>query len=176
MKSASTEHLIVICQTTGNRNAFDVLFERHDQALKSFLYNRLDCESIDDIVQETYIKAFLKIKQFDGKSKFSTWLYRIAFNEFLQSKRKTTIFSRLKEKWLHNNNQYELTGKDSPGIYIDAQREINRLSSIQQKVFVYAELYEYSHSEIAMLLEIPLGSVKTYLKQAREQLKVHDDV
>ncbi|MHC9510496.1 RNA polymerase sigma factor [Kangiella sp. M94] len=175
MKSASTEHLIVICQTTGDKNAFNELFARHDQALKAFLYHRLDCQNIDDIVQETYVKAFLKIKQFDGKSKFSTWLYRIAFNEFLQLKRKASIFTRLKEKW-QSDSERLLATTDNSSVYIDAQREINRLSTIQQKVFIYAELYEHSHTEISELLQIPLGSVKTYLKQAREQLKVQDDV
>ncbi|HEY9030059.1 MAG TPA: RNA polymerase sigma factor [Kangiella sp.] len=175
MKSASTEHLIVICQSTGDRNAFNELFTRHDQALKAFLYHRLDCQNIDDIVQETFVKAFLKIKQFDGKSKFSTWLYRIAFNEFLQLKRKASIFTRLKEKWQSDSDR-TLTSNDNSTVYIDAQREINRLSTIQQKVFIYAELYEHSHAEISELLDIPLGSVKTYLKQARDQIKVQDDV
>ncbi|ACV26661.1 RNA polymerase sigma factor [Kangiella koreensis] len=175
MKNASTEHLIVICQTTGDQHAFNELFARHDQALKLFLYHRLGSDNIDDIVQETYVKAFLKIKQFDGKSKFTTWLYRIAFNEFLQLKRKTSIFTRLKERW-QSDSERLLSSKDSSSIYIDAQREIERLSSIQQQVFVYAELYEHSHTEISELLKIPLGSVKTYLKQAREQIRVQDDV
>lgn len=175
MKSASIEHLIVICQTTADKNAFNELFQRHDKGLKAFLYHRLDCQNIDDIVQETYVKAFLKIKQFDGKSQFSTWLYRIAFNEFLQLKRKASIFTRLKEKWQSGN--IEISGRNqSASIFIDAQREISRLSSVQQQVFIYAELYEYSHTEISELLDIPLGSVKTYLKQAREQIKVQDDV
>ncbi|MBV36514.1 MAG: hypothetical protein CMP47_13840 [Rickettsiales bacterium] len=175
MKNTSIEHLIVICQTTGDQHAFNELFARHDPALKLFLYHHLGSDNIDDIAQETYVKAFLKIKQFNGNSKFSTWLYRIAFNEFLQLKRKVSIFTRLKEKWESDSNQH-LSSKDCSSIYIDAQREIERLTSIQQQVFIYAEIYEHSHKEISELLNIPLGSVKTYLKQAREKIRVKDDV
>ena len=175
MRNASTEHLIVICQTTGDQLAFNELFMRHDRALRLFLYRRLGSDNIDDIVQDTYVKAFIKIKQFDGTSQFSTWLYRIAFNELLQSKRKTSIFARLKERWRSESDR-PLSSEDSAAIFIDAQSEIERLSNIQQKVFIFAELYEHSHTEISELLDIPLGSVKTYLKQARKKIKVHNHV
>ena len=54
---------------------------------------------------------------------------------------------------------------------LDAENLLARLSDIQQQVFVYSEFYGYSHSEIADKLQLQLGSVKTYMKQARDALE-----
>ncbi|WP_196140697.1 RNA polymerase sigma factor [Aliikangiella sp. G2MR2-5] len=169
MNKASTEQLVALIQNTGDRNAFNELFSRYDTKLRAFLAQKYENIMMDDILQETYVKAFLNFNQFKGQSSFSTWLCRIAFNELLQSRRKISIFQRLKEKWQTNIYRPE-NYLENHALYIDAERAINSLSSIQQRVFVYVELLGYSHSEASNKLNIPLGSVKTYIKQIKGKL------
>ena len=125
------------------------------------------------MVQETYVKAFLNIRHFQQQSQFATWLLRIAINEMLQAKRSGNIFARLKQRWLVAEADSP-SHRDNTAAHIDAESLIARLSTIQQQVFVYTEFYGYSQSEIADKLQIPLGSVKTYMMQARNTLNRND--
>lgn len=170
MPQASSKQLIALIQSTGDRAAFNELFTRYDTNLRAFLRAKSGEENIDDIVQETYVKAFLNIDKFELRANYTTWLFKIAFNELLQSKRKISVFRRLKENVL-------LFMKPSDGLFdntcllIDAEQAIAELSTVQQQVFVYSELFGCSHAEISENLNLPLGSVKTYIKQARIALE-----
>jgi RNA polymerase sigma-70 factor (ECF subfamily) len=65
----------------GDRNAFRVLVERHSRAVFRLAYRMTGNESdAEDVVQETFLRAYKQLKQFDGRSSFSTWLYRICSN------------------------------------------------------------------------------------------------
>jgi len=65
----------------GDRNAFRVLVDRHSRAVFRLAYRMTGNESdAEDVVQETFLRAFKQIKHFDGRSSFSTWLYRICSN------------------------------------------------------------------------------------------------
>lgn len=170
MTKASIEQLIALIQSTGDRSAFNELFTRYDTNLRAFLRAKSGEDNIDDIVQETYVKAFLNIDKFERRSNYTTWLFKIAFNELLQSKRKKGIFQRLKDNiFLFMKPDKELF--DNTCLLIDAERAIMELSTIQQQIFVYSELFGYSHTEISEKLNLPLGSVKTYIKQAKLALE-----
>lgn len=171
LKQASVEQLVAIVQVSGDTAAFNELFSRHDRKLRGFLaFKSADQRhDIDDLVQETYVKAFLNIQHFSQHSHFSTWLLRIAINEMLQAKRSGNIFTRLKQRWFAAEPD-TLTHTDKSAEHLDVETLMAGLSTIQQQVFVYTEFYGYSQSEIADKLNIPLGSVKTYMKQARDAL------
>ena len=171
LKQASVEQLVAIVQVSGDSAAFNELFGRYDSKLRAFLaFKSADQrQDIDDLVQETYVKAFLNIQQFSQQAQFATWLLRIAINELLQAKRSRNIFARLKERWLVGDPPV-LSHTDNSDQHIDAATLIAELSTIQQQVFVYTEFYAYSQREIADKLQIPLGSVKTYMMQARNTL------
>ncbi len=171
LKQASVEQLVAIVQVSGDTAAFNELFSRYDSKLRAFLAFKSASQrhDIDDLVQETYVKAFLNIQQFQQQAQFSTWLLRIAINEMLQAKRSGNIFSRFKDRWLAAEPD-ALSHTDNTVAQLDAATLIATLSTIQQQVFVYAEFYGYSQTEIADKLQIPLGSVKTYMMQARNTL------
>jgi RNA polymerase sigma-70 factor (ECF subfamily) len=171
LKQASVEQLVAIVQVSGDTAAFNELFGRYDSKLRAFLLFKSAGQrhDVDDLVQETYIKAFLNIQHFQRQAQFSTWLLRIAINEMLQAQRSGNIFGRLKQRWFTADSD-ALTHTDNTAAHLDAATLIATLSTIQQQVFVYAEFYGYSQSEIADKLQIPLGSVKTYMMQARHSL------
>lgn len=172
---ASAEQLVALVQACGDQRAFNQLFSRYHGKLRAFLLcrsaeSRLD---VEDLLQETYLKAFLHIQQFDRRAQFSTWLLRIAINEMLQSRRAASGLRRFVDRWLRgaDDEAAEPVQQMRYDEQLDAEYLLARLSDIQQQVFVYSEFYGYSHSEIADKLQLPLGSVKTYMKQARDALE-----
>ncbi len=170
MNQASNEQLIALIQCSGDSAAFNQLFNRYDANLRAFLRAKSGEDNLDDIIQETYLKAFLNINQFELRSNYTTWLFKIAFNELLQSKRKKTFFSRLKDSVFLLMKPNEALF-DNTSLLIDAEKAIGELNSLQQQVFIYSELYGYSHGEISVKLNLPLGSVKTYIQQAKTNLE-----
>lgn len=171
IKQASVEQLVAIVQVSGDHGAFNELFGRFEPKLRAFLrYKSNDSKfEVDDLMQETYVKAFLNIGQFQQQAQFSSWLLRIAINELLQAKRAQGIFVRLKQRWFRNEPE-PAQHQDLTAEHHDATLLLAMLSDVQQQVFVCAEFYGYSQSEIADKLQLPLGSVKTYMKQARAAL------
>lgn len=171
LQQASVEQLVAIVQVAGDSAAFNELFGRFERKLRAFLlYKSSDSKfEVDDLMQETYVKAFLHIGQYQQQAEFSTWLLRIAINELLQAKRAQGIFTRLKQRWFHSEPEAQ-SHTDLSAEQRDAASLLAYLSDVQQQVFVCAEFYGYSQSEIAEKLQLPLGSVKTYMKQAREAL------
>lgn len=67
-----------------DRRAFDTLVKRHQETIRRFFLNQTcgDTQLSDDLAQDTFVKAYLNIGQFQGKSNFGTWLFRIAYNVF----------------------------------------------------------------------------------------------
>src|SRR5258708_32766951 len=84
------EEVLVSAAKNGNQRAFEVLVERHQQRMLAFArrYTRVR-EDAEDVVQQTFQKAFIHLSQFQGKSSFSTWLTRIAINEALMLVRRS---------------------------------------------------------------------------------------
>ena len=84
-----TDEVLVSAAKDGNQRAFEVLVERHQQRMLAFArrYTRVR-EDAEDVVQQTFQKAFIHLNKFQGKSSFSTWLTRIAINEALMLMRR----------------------------------------------------------------------------------------
>ncbi len=85
-----TDEALVSAAKNGNQRAFEVLVERHRQRMLAFArrYTRVR-EDAEDVVQQTFQKAFIHLNKFQGKSSFSTWLTRIAINEALMLMRRS---------------------------------------------------------------------------------------
>lgn len=81
--------LIARCVAADDRHAFGRLVEEYQDALRRFIYNLCggDAAMTDDIAQETFLKAYTSIRSFKGISRFKTWLYTIAYREFIDWRR-----------------------------------------------------------------------------------------
>lgn len=170
MNENKEKQLVVLLQETGAPNVADLLFKPYVPRVKKFLLSRGACQSdVDDLVQETLLTGFLKINQFREESTFSTWLMRIAFRKFIDTKRKASRLQRLLEK-------FSLNRSDSPvmidhSFYFERyERVLEDLSKEQQNVFLCCDWLGMSHTETSKTLGLALGSVKSYLKQARALL------
>ena len=131
--------------------------------VRSVIYWMIRSESVDDLVQETFIKAWKSFSTFENKSSFRTWIYRIAHNVACDYLRKT------KNKPGYTENIDELQGKEEKYEIKDLiDRSLFLLDEKKREVFILYYKMEYNMSEVAALIEIPEGTVKSRLFKARE--------
>jgi RNA polymerase sigma-70 factor, ECF subfamily len=153
----------------GDRKAFRQLYERHVNQLHRFLYRfTSNAHELEEWVQRAFIKAFRGIGSFDGRSKFSSWLFRIGINEMKTDQRKVTKFEELPEDLVDtpaNGTDAEFEWHSTMKVLLDELNETKRM------VFILYEVEGYSHSEIATMLDIREGTSRTLLTRARQHLK-----
>jgi RNA polymerase sigma-70 factor (ECF subfamily) len=135
-------------------------------------------DEAEEVVQEAFIRAFTKLDTFQRNSQFFTWLYRIGFNSALTRKRRKRARVSL-DQWRENNGlEVSDTGEavDEPMLRrerIEMVREALRtLSDDHRSILVLREMQEHSYEDIAEILDISIGTVRSRLSRARQQLKV----
>ena len=168
---------------SGSKNALEVLLKRH----YPYIYNIvlrfvLKPEDAEDLTQEVCIKVITKLAQFNQKSDFRTWLYRIVFNHFLNSKRKKAeeIITSFEEygKGLEDTPLDELTEQES----MEYKEKIEDykiecmtgmllcLNRVQRLVYILGEIFEVDSRTGAELLEISSDNFRKILSRARRDL------
>lgn len=130
---------------------------------------RGDDAMADDLAQETFVLAWRKLDQFRNDARFSTWLYRIAYSCFLQAHRKAPQFGE-------DAGAAELERLPAPEPSMDLQLDFNRalarLSAAEQAVLLHNAQLGLSHEEVAYILAMPLGTVKTHAARGKAKLRV----
>ncbi len=154
-----------------DRNAFAELVRRHQSGLRASL-RRMTGGNIalsDDIAQETFILAWRNIKSFRYEAKFSTWLYRIAFNAWQSEVRKKHELALDEESM----PAPEPVAPDSEraGIQMDLERAMEGLTDGERNAILQCYYNDLSHEEAAYVLGIPLGTVKTNILKAKEKMR-----
>jgi RNA polymerase sigma-70 factor (ECF subfamily) len=167
VSSFSDAGLIARIISSDDRNAFKELVRRYQSDVRGLL-RRLtgDTHLADDLAQETFIRAYRGLKKYQGQAKFSTWIYRIANNVFFSSfrgNREMICEDELPEPCIEEEfTQYDLiTGK------IDIERAMKTLSLNEKSVIIFYYSKGMTHEEVADVLEMPLGTVKTNLNRAK---------
>ncbi len=167
-----TEKELVSLAKKGNGSAYGELIKKHEK----FIYNTaygfvLNADDAFDISQESFIKAWKNISNFEEKSSFSTWLYRITVNtakDYLISKSK-------KPSLLLEEEVTDLTSPESEYIKKETLSEIERAVSLLdedlREIIILRELDSLTYDEISQLLQIELGTVKSRLSRARAKLR-----
>ncbi len=162
----------------GNQQAFTELIQRYQHKVYNSTYRILgNHEDALDMAQESFIRVYKSIGKFKGNSSFSTWLFRITTNicrdELRKRQRnlKTDSFSQAKDqkKTLKNLEEIDNPEKITMSNELNAtiQKKIDQLPSKQKTVFVLREFEGLSYKEIAEVLEISIGTVKSRLSRAR---------
>lgn len=163
----------------GDRNAFTALVEMNQERLfASMIQVTGSPEEAEEVVQEAFIRAFLKLDTFQRNSQFFTWLYRIAFNSALTRKRRNRARVSL-DHWRENNGLEVTDTADAVDEPMLRQERVNLvraaiqiLSEDHRTILVLREMQERSYEDIAEILEISIGTVRSRLSRARNQLKV----
>jgi RNA polymerase sigma-70 factor (ECF subfamily) len=153
-----------------DHNAFAELVRRYQSPVRAVLtrMTRGDSHLADDLAQETFLKAWTKLRTYRGGGRFSTWLFGIAFNEFRMAARskKEMALEDLPEQ----PPETAANESNSP-LHLDLTEALKRISSDERAAVLLCCQNGLSHEEAAQVLDCPLGTVKTNILRGREKLK-----
>lgn len=153
-----------------DHHAFAELVRNHQSAIRGLLrqLTRNDLGLADDLAQETFVRAYRNLSRFRGEAKFSTWLYRIAYNCFREDARKRKELVGIDETRLEAEHDPQTV---DPALRQDLMYALQQLPLHERSAIVLCCQNGLSHDEAARVLEIPLGTVKTNVLRGREKLK-----
>jgi RNA polymerase sigma-70 factor (ECF subfamily) len=151
----------------GDEKAFDELFERYKEAIYSVCYRFVrNEEDARDLTQDTFIKIYRNIKNFNGKSKFFTWIYRIAVNTCISFRRK----SRNEEEF---NNSISKEPERNIPLKKAIDDALSKLPSRQRMTFILRHYEGYTFEEISEIMGISTGAAKANHFQAVKKLRIY---
>jgi len=153
-----------------DHHAFGELVRRHQSAVRGLLrqLTRTDLALADDLAQETFVRAYKHIRSFRGEARFSTWLYRIAYNCFREDARRRKELVGIDEQQLQAEHDPQTV---DPGLRHDLMHALSLLPLSERTAVLLCCQNGVSHDEAAHILNIPLGTVKTNVLRGREKLK-----
>ena len=170
----------------GDLHAYDELVKRYQERIYATIYHMTgNHEDANDLAQEAFIKAFSALKSFKGGSTFYTWLYRIAVNKTIN------FLKQRKNKFHLSLNDIDFNAEHDPDLMAlisdktptrdvaltELQKKLNeallRLSEPHRMVVVLHDVQDLSHDEIAEIMGCNIGTVRSRLFYARQQLQGH---
>ncbi len=165
----------------GDQEAYKRLMDKYQKPLYYHVLKMVkNHEQVEDIVQESFMKAFSNLSSYNTNYAFSTWMYRITTNhtiDFLRKKKLQTTSINEPVRAKDGEMQMQIVGgaetdrkiirKERKKIVTDA---IQNLPEKYREVIVMRHLEEMSYQEISEELDIPLGTVKAHIFRAREML------
>jgi RNA polymerase sigma-70 factor (ECF subfamily) len=175
------EAALVAGARSGDQDAFGALVRMHQRQVYNLTLRMLrDTEEASEATQDVFLAAWQGLRQFRGDARFTTWLYRIAYNHSLrlldQRRREAAAKAELVAESAHEHTP---AGALSARHAADAERhmretvrgEIANLPAKYRMVLVLRHLQELSYEEMAEVMRMPIGTVKTQLFRARALLK-----
>jgi RNA polymerase sigma-70 factor (ECF subfamily) len=162
----------------GRSEAFGQLVLKYQDRLFNSVFHWVgNAEDARDIVQEAFVQAFLKLESFQRRSAFSTWVYRIAFNaaaSYQRRRRPMGSTDRVREV----SHREPMDKQDAPPEALDrkecrqqVQNAIAALGDDYRAVLVLREIDGRNYEEIAEILDLPIGTVRSRLHRARLELR-----
>ena len=182
LNELSDEDLILEFQRNNTERAFEILVQRFKNPLTNFVFRYLgDYESCVDVVQETMIKVYRYKDTYQSIAKFSTWIYTIAGNlakTELQRRKRRTILS-INAYGKEEDETYEIPDENyRPDDMTDSgikdeiiQKAFLKVSDAYRQAVVLRDIQELSYEEIADIMGITVGTVKSRINRGRAQLQ-----
>lgn len=164
MMSEDSELLLRIV-LEDDRKAFEAILMKYQSPIRAFFRKMCggDEELASDLAQETFLKAYRGIASFNQQSKFLTWLYAIAKNVYYEHLRGDEKFEELVES--------DTASVHTTDSHLDIAKCMLQLHPEERLVLTLSYAEGLSQTEVAELLAIPLGTVKTHALRAKEKLK-----
>jgi RNA polymerase sigma-70 factor (ECF subfamily) len=167
-----TDQELVLKAKAGNQASFRLLYRRYQLRVRSTLYQLCGNLQLDDLVQEVFLRAWKGLPKLRQATYFSTWIYRITWNVASDRRRQ---FAQQKQETL-NSLILEQHSQSSPDLmelhYQDLiWQSLQTLSFDQRAVVILHDLEDLPQKEIAKILDIPVGTVKSRLFNGRNGLK-----
>lgn len=183
-KLLTEEQELVARAKRGDLGAYDDLVRRYQERIYATVYHMTaNHEDANDLAQETFLKAFRALKSFKGDSSFYTWVYRIAVNKtinFLKQRRNRTHMSLNDVDFNveHDPDMVALVSHNTPrrdARISELQEKLNsamqKLSEVHRMVVVLHDVQGMPHDEISKIMHCNVGTVRSRLFYARQQLQ-----
>ena len=180
------KQLVILCRR-GDERAARELVDRFQRPVFSIIFRMVrDREKAEDLAQETFVRTFNNLDRYDRSYKFSSWLFKIAYNLTVDHLRR----KELKTVSIHGSpdavttDQQEATSvtlestEEAPDERLESielagrlEESIGKLREEYRTAILLRHVEGRAYEEIAEIMDIPLGTVKTYIFRARRQLR-----
>jgi RNA polymerase sigma-70 factor, ECF subfamily len=181
----SNDHLLIEALRSGDERAYEQLLGRFQQPVYTLAVRLLNNQAeAYDVVQEVFLKVFRNIEHFRGESTLKTWIYRITVNEAHNARR---WFSRHRSREIdldletEDNRNWSETiadnGRSPFEVTLDREQAglienaLSRINPVFREAVVLRDITDLSYDEIAMVLGVSLGTVKSRILRGREALR-----
>jgi RNA polymerase sigma-70 factor, ECF subfamily len=185
--TAEVSALIVRCQM-GDRGAFDELVARYQRYVFNLIYQHLgDNGELDDVAQEVFLRIYKFIRKYRGQASLESWIYKIVLNYCRTHARRRSVlarfFSPLASARSDEEPGFELLETLPDNTYDPAKtveqrrtasdilQAVRSLPAIYRNILIMREVNELSYEEIAEILGISIGTVKSRISRARELVR-----
>lgn len=170
---------LVAATRAGDDKAFGVLVQRYQDRLHATLHRLVGCpEDARDLVQDAFMRAYEKLGKFHGESGFYTWIYRIAVNLTLSDRRKRRAPIRVSLSRSDHVDPADDSGAGDPARPLERAEQdalvhaaLMELPKDHRLVVVMKDQDGLRYEEIAKILDIPIGTVRSRLHRARVELR-----
>jgi RNA polymerase sigma-70 factor (ECF subfamily) len=183
MSERDLDAQLVMRVQKGDKQAFDLLVLKYQRKIQRLLSRMLrDQSDIDDVMQESFIKAYRALPQFRGDSAFYTWLYRIAINtarNWMASQKRRPSSPGLNQT--EDGETFDeidnLTDNNTPESVLASREIANTVNAVIEQLpaelrtaIVLREIDGLSYEEIAQTMDCPIGTVRSRIFRAREAI------
>jgi RNA polymerase sigma-70 factor (ECF subfamily) len=173
-----TDNQLIAAAQRGDAAAYGTLVRRYHTRLCSSLWHVCGSrEGAEDAAQEAFLRAYLKLSNYTGASTFYTWLYRIGVNIIISDHRKRKTQSNTEQNRMRCD-QSQCNNSERPDDSLvreervaQVRQALNSLSSEHRTILVLREMENCDYDEIASLLNVPIGTVRSRLHRARLELR-----
>lgn len=167
--------------TLKHQDAFAILIQRYEARLLRYIrsISNVCVEDAEDILQEAFIKAYQHLNDFDAKQKFSPWIYRIVRNESISAFRKKHVRPEGHGDSIDDTLIEHLTSTIQTSEHAEAQERKKAIHSIlasidpkYREVLALKYLDDKAYTEMAYILQKPMGTIATLLNRAKKQFEI----
>lgn len=179
--------LVARCQA-GNLDAFDELVARYQRFVLTTVYQHVGSTGeVEDIAQEVFLRVFKFIHRYRGQASFETWLYKVVLNYIRTHQRRKSLLGRLfiepPERSAEAEKPFDMVSQlaaetEDPASSMEHRRvveeimgAVRNLPRMYREVLIMREVSELSYEEIAEVLGLSLGTVKSRINRARDLVR-----
>lgn len=170
---------LVAESVAGNQDAFALLVQRHQRRVFNLVFRMLQqYDEANEVTQETFLAAWQGLATFRGQAQFSTWLYRIAYNCALKQLEQRKRDHALQQAIQGEQGEQQETQDEYIGAILEThdcqsvvREHLSKLPAKYRIVLILRHLQELTYEEMAEILTMPIGTIKTHLFRARNLLK-----
>ena len=164
---------LVLQAQAGDHAAYGELVSRHQGRVRGWLRHLCgDHAEADDLAQEAFVRAWTRLGGLKDAARFSSWLMRIAYNEFLQSRRRAQKRQRLAERLAAEQEVHgNMAAAAQPEHAVELERVLSILSERERAVALLNYAYGYSHGEVSEMTGLALGTVKSLIHRGNHKVR-----